>query len=121
MTTLGSVGEGQARVPEAWVHTLSGVGISDSLLSYLLPSQAGLFKAEIRERRLPGEQSFSAGVWGGGTAGSITRRSVIFQPSVSTSDLPAITINDNNYNSDLHNAFQLTKRTGAPHIPSSLV
>lgn len=32
----GFVREGQASVPEAWVSTLSGMGISDSLLSYLL-------------------------------------------------------------------------------------
>ena len=56
-----------------------------------------------------------------GDADSITRHRVIFQPSVSTSDLPAITINDNNYNSDLHNAFQITKHTGTQDITSSLV
>lgn len=80
------------------------------------PPQAGL-----RKGRLPREQSFNDGVWGGGDVDSITRLRVIFEPSVPTSDLSAITINGSNYNSALHNAFQVIKHTGMQYTTSSLV
>lgn len=72
---------------------------------------AGLFQVQIRERRSPPKRDANDGVCRGRVADSITRHSVVLQSSVSPSDLSATSINDNNYNSRLHTALQVTKRT----------